>query len=465
MVQQPPFATLKGVLARLFLITSTTTNEERKQKFLNIATVLVMIRFIALQIAHAMNAFPGTFNKLGLIATMLCIGIILINTFVSRKVAAIIFVSLTTFMFTATYFTNHDNTQGTLVLMSLSIPIFFTSNVGKPWQGAAHALLLAVWVGAVLVVHGTVPAVPIILTILMLGLVSWLVSRMLEQALAMAKLNESRYLDLSKRLSDSLDESKQEVGRLQEKLLRRGKLEALNQFSSAIAHDMRNPLGVISNAVYILERKINDGDGDNPLVKPVRMIKEEIARAIDMLSSIREKARMRDYKKHPVKLVKLLERKVKTVEASMSNGNIIMTLDTRNPGDPGDLTINGNQVQLERVFSNLIDNAIEAGANQVTINIAIEKAGVNEVQLTISDNGPGIPDDIVDRIFVPLVSSKHRGLGLGLPISKEIIEHHGGTIDLTSTGPQGTTFTITLPLMNNGNGENHGAIVTHNEDH
>ncbi|MBD3188162.1 hypothetical protein GF325_15100, partial [Candidatus Bathyarchaeota archaeon] len=252
--------------------------------------------------------------------------------------------------------------------------------------------------------------------------------------------------------------------RLQEELLRKGKLNALNQFSSAIAHDLRNPLAVISNAVYILERKINDSEGDNPLVKPVRMIKEEIAKAIEMLSSMREKARIHDYEKHPVKLVKLLERKVRNVEASMSFDRITMTLDTENAGDPRNLTINGNPVQLERVFSNFFDNSIEAGANQVTINIAIENTGINEVKLAISDDGPGIPDDIVDRIFEPLVTTKHRGLGLGLPISKEIIEHHGGTIDLTSTGPQGTTFTINLPLMSNGKGNHHDAVVARDEN-
>jgi len=105
---------------------------------------------------------------------------------------------------------------------------------------------------------------------------------------------------------------------------------------------------------------------------------------------------------------------------------------------------------MEQVFNNLIGNAIDAfdnkgGVISFKISLHDSKTGRKQVQISVSDNGPGIPDEIIDHIFEPFVTSKKKGNGWGLAVSKRIITSHKGTIQVKSY-PGGTVFEITLPI-------------------
>jgi signal transduction histidine kinase len=111
----------------------------------------------------------------------------------------------------------------------------------------------------------------------------------------------------------------------------------------------------------------------------------------------------------------------------------------------------GDARTLEQVFTNLISNAIEAmsksgGTLAVRTTTNIEVINNPQVEITISDNGPGIPDDIKDRVFEPFITNNPRGTGLGLAITKSIVTAHRGSISL-NTFPGGTVFKISLPAL------------------
>ena len=115
-------------------------------------------------------------------------------------------------------------------------------------------------------------------------------------------------------------------------------------------------------------------------------------------------------------------------------------------GEPaGDLpTIEADGDQLKRALLNLVDNAVEAGASEVVIVTGWD--GGEHVRIVVTDNGPGIPDDLRDRVFLPYFSTKTTGMGLGLPIVHQIVSDHGGRIRVEDHPPRGTRFTIELPV-------------------
>jgi signal transduction histidine kinase len=109
----------------------------------------------------------------------------------------------------------------------------------------------------------------------------------------------------------------------------------------------------------------------------------------------------------------------------------------------------GDAVQLQQVLLNVIANAVEAMVSGATtdpvVSVTTRRTGQGTVELTISDHGPGVPDDQRDRIFEPFITTKHTGLGMGLSISRSIVQAHGGRIWVTANGACGLRVHIELP--------------------
>jgi len=108
-------------------------------------------------------------------------------------------------------------------------------------------------------------------------------------------------------------------------------------------------------------------------------------------------------------------------------------------------TIRVDVDKTKRVFANLLKNAVEAMPNGGKLEIK-SKTGKDKVKIAFSDTGPGIPKEALDRLFVPLFTTKAKGMGLGLAICKRFVEAHGGIITAESTLGKGTTFTVTFPV-------------------
>ena len=236
---------------------------------------------------------------------------------------------------------------------------------------------------------------------------------------------------------EELANSQQELHKTHEQLVKTEKLAVLGKLSGGVGHELRNPLGAIKNAAYFLNMAIEDPDPD--VKETLDIINLEVARSEDIISSLLDFARPKVPVRRQINLKKVIEESLARYTVP-DNVKIIRNLDNNLPN------ILADPDKLFQVFCNLITNAYQAMPEGGTLTISSENAGKNEVIVTASDTGTGISEENMKKMFEPLFTTKAKGIGLGLVVSKGIIESHGGQIDLTSIFGKGTKFTIILPV-------------------
>jgi len=219
------------------------------------------------------------------------------------------------------------------------------------------------------------------------------------------------------------------------------KLASLGQLASGMAHEIHNPLAIISGEAQLyLERfKGQDAKVDEVLTSII----EECQRAADITRRILRFAKPAPSDFAPVDLKS-------TIEESLTLAGYQVRLERveRCVEVPENLPkIRGNQNQLQEVLLNLILNACQAmGEKGGQLKLFANASNGSQVELKVSDNGPGIPTGKLMKIFDPFYTTKATGTGLGLFVSQRIVKLHGGSIDVDSTEGRGTTFTIRLPV-------------------
>jgi signal transduction histidine kinase len=211
----------------------------------------------------------------------------------------------------------------------------------------------------------------------------------------------------------------------------RDRLSTLGEMSAGIAHELRNPMAVISGYTKILSKKV-----DEPLKAAVTAINEEVIVMDRIIADFLTFARPADPVFGKFDLVALIRGRVEAMEESIQS--IRITMDA-----PAELIIRADEVFIRQAISNLLQNALEAMPDGGGIKIACSLDG-ESILLTITDTGHGIPENIRSKIFLPFYTTKERGTGLGLAIVHKIIVSHGGAISAESS-PMGTTFSIILP--------------------
>ena len=211
----------------------------------------------------------------------------------------------------------------------------------------------------------------------------------------------------------------------------RDRLSTLGEMSAGIAHELRNPMAVISGYTKILSKKV-----DESLKAAVTAINEEVIVMDRIIADFLTFARPADPVFGKFDLVALIRGRVEAMEESVQS--IRITMDT-----PAELIIRADEVFIRQAISNLLQNALEAMPDGGGIKIACSLDG-ESILLTITDTGHGIPENIRSKIFLPFYTTKERGTGLGLAIVHKIIVSHGGAISAESS-PLGTTFSIILP--------------------
>jgi PAS domain S-box-containing protein len=220
----------------------------------------------------------------------------------------------------------------------------------------------------------------------------------------------------------------------QAQLVRKEKLTVLGQLAGSIGHDLRNPLGVISNSVFYLNMKLKDKD--EKVKKHLALLKKEIERSDNMLSDLLDFSR--------VKLLNITETNVNTlIKETIEETKIPEYIDLEMDLDEKIPQIPLDPDKMQRVFQNMIFNAIQAMSEKGKLHI---KTSSNDdfTEISFSDNGQGIIKENLKKIFEPLVTTRAKGIGLGLAIVKNIIDSHKGKIDVKSEVGKGTTFTIKL---------------------
>ena len=221
----------------------------------------------------------------------------------------------------------------------------------------------------------------------------------------------------------------------QDALIKREKLSTLGQIAGGIAHELRNPLGVISNAVYFLQMTMAEGD---EIVKEyLGIIQKEVKDAERIVRSLLDFMRVRPPEKEWITVEGLIN---EVLSAYTIPENIKLKLDFR-----GENKVFVDINQIERCFSNLLHNAIQAmtpKGGELIIRTISQK---DQVIIQFTDTGPGISKSDLERIFEPLFTTKARGIGLGLTVAKSLVEANGGKIMAESEEGKGSVFTVTLP--------------------
>ena len=208
---------------------------------------------------------------------------------------------------------------------------------------------------------------------------------------------------------------------------------------STIAHEIRNPLTLVSSSLQVMEIQ-------HPEVKQYSHWKQTMEDVEFMCNLLNELSTFNNGSTlhHSVfSIEKLLKNIAVSFAISLDSEDSSIEFSSSVPSHLGDFT--GDKVKLEEVLLNLLRNAKDAVGENGAITLSAQRKK-DMLIILCKDNGCGIPADKINTIFTPFVSSKEDGTGLGLSLSKRIIEAHNGTISVDSAPTKGTTFTIKLPI-------------------
>jgi two-component system, NtrC family, sensor histidine kinase HydH len=248
-----------------------------------------------------------------------------------------------------------------------------------------------------------------------------------------------RYQELSARL----EETNRQLRRVEAEARRTERLAALGQMSAGLAHEIRNPLGVIKGSAEMLSQKLTDAQ---PLAAELAgYISSEVDRLNALVARFLDFARPMQIEPRPHQISEILDRALESVEHQFPRANVHVQREYASALP----AVMVDEQLCERVFINLIQNAFQAmdgnrPADGATLKLAIEAEksnGRSGVSVIIEDGGPGVAPELREQIFNPFFTSKKDGVGLGLAIVAKILDEHGGSIRLEDS-PRGARFRV-----------------------
>jgi two-component system, NtrC family, sensor histidine kinase HydH len=323
-------------------------------------------------------------------------------------------------------------------LFVFAIPIIAASILLRPWASYVTAGLSALVniVIAISMLH-TTPNIPAVLSFFVLATVSWLSARTLEGALVRLRVANHALRESELRLEETVEMRTRELYQAQAQLVHREGLAVLGQLADGMAHELRNPLGVISNAIYYLGIVLADADED--IREAMDTVSVGIEDAVEIVSGLSDLAHPRPAVRETVSVSALVERALMRHPVP-DDVHVVSRLDV-----PVVFVDSG---QIVEALSRMMMNAYQAmpAGGTLTLSAQVDGGGV---VVSISDTGHGIAAKDLDRIFEPLYTTKARGIGLGLALARSWIEVNGGSIRAESSVGVGSTVTVTLPLWQN----------------
>jgi signal transduction histidine kinase len=242
------------------------------------------------------------------------------------------------------------------------------------------------------------------------------------------------------------------VEQLEERERLRDRLAALGEMAAAIAHEVKNPLAGIEVMAGILKRQHAESEDAQSIlrdiIKEAKMANAIVLEVLDFVRPIRLQVER-------ISLSDVVRDAIATAESHVPRGGVDVGVSLNESLPP----IQGDPHQLRQLFTNLLTNAFEAmgGTGQVAISAQLlaaeeepatsgELHAVPMIQVEVADSGPGVPADVMDRIFSPFFTTKPQGSGLGLAIVRKIVDAHDGRIDVSAAVKGGTRFRVTLPV-------------------
>jgi two-component system nitrogen regulation sensor histidine kinase GlnL len=241
------------------------------------------------------------------------------------------------------------------------------------------------------------------------------------------------------------------VEQLEERERLRDRLAALGEMAAAIAHEVKNPLAGIEVMAGILKRQLPESEDAQSIlrdiIKEAKMANAIVLEVLDFVRPIRLQVER-------ISLSDVVRDAISMAESHVPRGDVRVEVVL-----PEDLApIQGDPHQLRQLFTNLFTNAFEAMTGKGHVRLVAQQLSAEEepaacdshtipmVQVEVADNGPGVPADVMDRIFSPFFTTKPQGSGLGLAIVRKIVDAHDGRIDVSAPVDGGARFRVTLPV-------------------
>ncbi len=241
------------------------------------------------------------------------------------------------------------------------------------------------------------------------------------------------------RLEAAVETRTSELREAQEQLMRQEKLAVLGQLAGGVGHELRNPLGIINNAVYFL--RMIQPEADEKVREYLSIIDTETHTADKIISDLLDFSRIKSVDVEPVAVSDLIRR---TLERFPPPENVRVTLNL-----PANLpVVYVDPRQMTQVLGNLVLNACQAMTEGGTLVISAKQtkvAGQPFINIAVKDTGVGILPENMKKLFEPLFTTKPKGIGLGLAVSQKLIEANGGRIEVESEAGKGSLFTVYLP--------------------
>ena len=258
----------------------------------------------------------------------------------------------------------------------------------------------------------------------------------------------SAYNETTNRLHQSYQQLKDEVERLRrelkqknEQLERKNRLAALGEMAAGMAHEIRNPLGGIQLYASLLERELQ---GREDSLQWVRKISKGVQSLDAIVSDMLAFTADQICDKNGINLADLVCEVMDYVKPRIESCAVKIDHDNI----AGDLMVNADDNMMKRVFLNLILNAVDAVAKNGRIAVTAERESAHpdfKLRICVSDTGPGIKPELMNKIFNPFFTTKDTGTGLGLAIVHRLVECQGGIITAANNEEGGAIFTIMLP--------------------
>ncbi len=260
---------------------------------------------------------------------------------------------------------------------------------------------------------------------------------------------EEALREYSERLEEMVEQRTQELREAQGQLIRREKLAVLGQLAGGVGHELRNPLGAIKNAVYLLNMILEEPEPE--VREALEIVEQEVGTCDSIIRSLLDFARTKAPVRREVGVNDIL--RAALVRITIPEDIEVMTqLDETVP------TILADPDQLVQAFGNIILNGIQAmleGGRLLVKTARLSSPKTSEVSekpprsgwvaVSFADTGVGIPEENLEKLFEPLFTTKAKGVGLGLALVKTLVEVNGGSVEVESEVGKGSTFTVRLP--------------------
>lgn len=249
----------------------------------------------------------------------------------------------------------------------------------------------------------------------------------------------------------------EEAQKLNEQLAHMARLSTLGEMAGRLAHELNQPLTAITNYAQGCANRLEVGQIENiELIRVLELIRKAALRAGGIVDRIREFVRRKGPQETEVRLQDIVQPLLDLIKPEVRQSGV--RVDLQLPSDLPPVLV--DQPQIEQVLVNLVRNALESMSDTPpelrVLAISAAVSGGREIEVAVCDRGRGLQGEAAERLFEPFFSTKPFGLGMGLPISRSILEWHGGRLWVDKNADRGACFRFTLPIhgvTTNGDGE------------